>query len=87
MKLPRSDAIGVDGVAGTLEAFLRMLPLVIVGSSLFNPVSSKISLSTLPEYLNLLPQEKKLPPVTTLGASELEGNLGTYNVETKTLIY
>lgn len=72
--------MGVEGVAGTDEALRRRLDdrklRLIAGSSFRSgQVSSKISRSTRPEYRNLVPHEKKLPPVTTDGASELDGNL------------
>jgi hypothetical protein len=72
--------MGVEGVAGTDEALRRRLDdrklRLMAGSSFRSgPLSSKISRSTRPEYRNLVPQEKKLPPVTTDGASELDGNL------------
>jgi hypothetical protein len=77
---PSSEPMGVEGVAGTDEALRRRLALrklrLIAGSSLRSgPTSSKISRSTRPEYRNFEPHEKKLPPVTTDGASELDGNL------------
>ena len=72
--------MGVEGVAGTDEALRRRLDdrklRLMAGSSFRSgPASSKISRSTRPEYRNLVPHEKKLPPVTTDGASELDGNL------------
>jgi len=77
---PSSDPMGVEGVAGTDEALRRRLVdlklRLMAGSSLRSgPTSSKISRSTRPEYRNFEPHEKKLPPLTTEGASELEGNL------------
>lgn len=70
---------GVDGVAGTLEAFLLKLDVRwISGSSLDANVSSNISRSVRPVYLNFVPQEKNPPPVTTDGAAELVGNLKRY---------
>lgn len=67
---PRSEPIGVEGVAGTLDALCLKLPTrFIIGSSVrTGPESSRISFSVLPVYLNLVPQEKNPPPVTT-GAS------------------
>lgn len=67
-------------MAGTDEALRRRLDdrkfRLMAGSSFRRgPESSKISRSTRPEYRNLVPHEKKLPPVTTDGASELDGNL------------
>lgn len=75
--LPKWGCNGVDGVAGTLEAFLRILDVLwTFGSFLLGePESSKISRSVLPVYLNFVPQEKKPPPDTTEGASELVGKL------------
>jgi hypothetical protein len=77
-----SDPMGVEGVAGTDEALRRRLDdrklRFMAGSSFRSGLaSSKISRSTRPEYRNLVPHEKKLPPVTTDGASELDGNLQT----------
>lgn len=66
------------GVAGTLAAFRRKDAVRFThgsGSCRAGESSSRISRSTRPEYRNLVPHENKLPPVTTLGASELEGNL------------
>lgn len=78
--LPKCGCRGVDGVAGTLDAFLLTLELrCILGSSRFNVLSSNISFSVRPVYLNFVPQEKKPPPVTTEGASELVGNLKNKN--------
>lgn len=76
-EVPSSAITGVDGVAGTLDAFRRSEPtLLIVGSSRRVGVeSSRISRSTRPLYLNLVPNENILPPVTTCGASELDGKL------------
>ena len=67
-------------MAGTDDALRRRLDdrklRLMEGSSFRSgPASSKISRSTRPEYRNLVPHEKKLPPVTTDGASELDGNL------------
>ena len=67
-------------MAGTDDALRRRLDdrklRLMAGSSFRSgPASSKISRSTRPEYRNLVPHEKKLPPVTTDGASELDGNL------------
>lgn len=68
---------GVDGVAGTLEAFLLTFEFPCVTESLREgePLSSRSSLSVFPVYLNFVPQEKKPPPDTTGGASELVGKL------------
>lgn len=66
----------LDGVGGSLEDFRRRLPTrVTEGDSLVIVISSNISRSTRPLYLNLVPHEKNPPPETTLGTSELEGNL------------
>lgn len=69
-------SVGEDGVAGTLLALRLKLPRrVMVGSSWRSgPTSSNNSRSVRPVYLNFVPQEKKLPPVTT-GTTDPEGNL------------
>lgn len=66
----------LDGVGGSLDDFRLRLPTRVTdGDSLVIDISSNISRSTRPVYLNLVPHEKKPPPLTTLGTSELEGNL------------
>lgn len=79
--LPRCGCNGVEGVAGTLEALrLKLEVRCMLGSSRVNePVSSSISRSVRPVYLNFVPQEKKPPPDTTDGASELFGKLKIQN--------
>lgn len=66
----------LEGVGGSLDDFRLRLPTRVTdGDSLVIVTSSNISRSTRPLYLNLVPHEKKPPPETTLGTSELEGNL------------
>lgn len=80
-EIPKCGCNGVLGVAGTLDAFRLILELrCMLGSSRFKVLSSSISFSVRPVYLNFVPQEKKPPPVTTDGASELVGNLQYTNV-------
>lgn len=68
-----------DGVGGSLDDFRLKLPTRVTdGDSLVIVISSNISRSTRPLYLNLVPHEKKPPPETTLGTSELEGKLHKY---------
>lgn len=76
LSLPKCGCNGVEGVAGTLDALrLKLVLRLIAGSSLwFESTSSKISFSVRPLYLNLVPHEKKPPPLT-VGASELVGKL------------
>lgn len=70
----------VLGVGGSLDDFRLRLPTRVTdGDSLVIDTSSNISRSTRPLYLNLVPHEKKPPPETTLGTSELEGNLKEIN--------
>lgn len=71
----------MEGVAGTLDALrLRLEVLCMTGSSLAGVcVSSKISRSVLPVYLNFVPHEKNPPPDTVDGASELVGRLKWYS--------
>ena len=58
---------GLDGVAGTLFAFLLLGLLFASFCSLSALIPSlRISRSVLPEYLNLVPHEKKPPPDMTL---------------------
>lgn len=72
--------LGVLGVAGTLLAFLlrHVVWQRCIGGSSFRsgPASSRTSFSVLPVYLNLYPQEKMEPPLTT-GASDALGKLRT----------
>lgn len=67
-------------MGGSLDDFRLRLPTRVTdGDSLVIDTSSNISRSTRPLYLNLVPHEKKPPPETTLGTSELEGNLKKIN--------
>lgn len=70
----------MEGVAGTEDALRRRLAVRwMFGSSLSGElVSSRISFSVRPVYLNFVPQEKN-PPPETIGASELLFNLKYIN--------